>query len=147
MSKRDFIGGGKGFVLEDVGGSFQRLLEMETRYARARLHDAVDRTAFALQQRMKANAPVGPEAPHIKDDVTYKTRGQAAQVGFIDATEPAAPGNPASQADVALYNEYNPNQQPFMMPAAETEARDFMKRIEDAISLIEKDLSGGGGLL
>lgn len=147
MSKRDFIGGGKGFIIEDVGGSFRRFLDSEKTIARAYLYDAVEKTAFALSLRMSAEAPVGTDEPHIRDNVTYKRRGMTAQVGFIDATQAAGPDNPASLADVALYNEYHPNVQPFMRPAAEAEAKDFIRRVEDAIRRVERDLSGGGGLL
>jgi hypothetical protein len=147
MSKRDFIGGGRGFVIEDVGGGFQRLLNAEKTIARAYLYEAVEKSAFALARRMEADAPFGPDAPHIKERVTYKRRGMTAQVGYIEATEAAGPDNDASVADVALYNEYHPNQQPFMRPAAEAEAKDFIRRIEDAIRHVERDLAGGGGLL
>ncbi len=92
-------------------------------------------------------APVGPDAPHIKDAVTYKQRGQMALVGFLDATQPAAPNSEASMADVALFNEYVPNGQPFMRPAAEQEDADFRKRVTQAIQKMDRDLSGGGGLL
>lgn len=144
MSARTKIGGG--FEIEDVGGSFRRFLNETPRIARAYLADAVKKTAFALQSRMEADAPVGPDAPHIKESITYTTRGQSAQVGYIDATEAAGPGNDASLADVALFNEYSPNHQPFMRPAAEAEASDFVRRITAAVQQVERDLSGGGGL-
>ena len=144
MSRRTQIGGG--LVVEDVGGSFRRFLTETPRIARAYLHDAVEKTAFAMAGRMRSMAPVGPDAPHIKDAITYTTRGQAGQVGFLDATEAAGPDNEASLADVALYNEYRPNTQPFMRPAAELEARDFVRRITDAVRQVERDLGGGGGL-
>lgn len=147
MARTSVIGGGKGFVIEDVGGSFERFKRDAPKIARQYVYDAVERTAFGLQQRMKAMAPVGPDAPHIRDRVTYKRRGATAQVGFIDATEPAAPGSDASIADVALYNEYDPNKQPFMLPAAQLESRDFLKRMTDALQRVDRDLSGGGGLL
>jgi hypothetical protein len=146
MSRRDFIGGGKGIVIEDVGGSFARFLKEAPRVARAALHDAVEKTAFALQQRMKAMAPVGPDAPHIRDAITYKRRGQRADVGLLDATQPAGPGSNATLADVGLFNEYAPNSQPFMRSAAEQEDRDFVRRVTDAMRQVERDLSGGGGL-
>lgn len=147
MGKRDFIGGVKGgIVLEDVGGSFARFLKETPRLARAYIHDAVEKTAFSLAGRIRHLAPVGPDAPHIKEAVTYQRRGQSALVGYLDATQPAAPGSNASIADVALYNEYKPNSQPFMRPAAEAEDADFRKRVTQAIQRMERDLSGGGGL-
>lgn len=147
MSKRNFIGGGKGFVIEDVNGSFAKFLNDAPRVARAALHDAVEKTAFALAQRMRSMAPVGPDAPHIKDAITYKRRGQRADVGLLDATQPAAPGSDATMADVGLFNEYSPNRQPFMRPAAEQEDKDFVRRVSDAMKQVERDLSGGGGLM
>lgn len=147
MAKRDFIGGGKGIYIEDVGGSFAKFLKEAPRVARAHLHDAVEKTAFALTQRMKTNVEVGPDAPHIKDALTYKRRGQSAMVGLLDATQPSRPGSEASLADVGLYNEYSPNHQPFMRPSAEQEDKDFVRRVTDAMKQVERDLSGGGGLL
>ncbi len=146
MAKRDFIGGGKGFVIEDVGGSFAKFLREAPRVARAHLHDAVEKTALALQQRMRAMAPVGPDAPHIRDAISYLRRGQTAQVGLLEATQPAAPGSSATLAEVGLYNEYSPNKQPFMRPAADMEDRAFIRRVTDAVKQMERDLSGGGGL-
>ncbi len=146
MGRRDFIGGGSGIVLEDVGGSFARFLKECPKVAKAYIQDAVEKTAFALAQRMKTTAPVGPDAPHIRDAVTYRRRGQMAMVGFLDANQAAAPGSTATMPDVALFNEYAPNRQPFMRPAAEQEDRDFRKRVTAAIQRMERDLSGGGGL-
>lgn len=131
-------------MVEDVGGSFAQFLKRAPRETRAALHDAVEHTAFALQQRMKALAPVGPDAPHIRDAITYQRRGQRADIGLLNATEPAAPGSTASLADVGLYNEYNPNRQPFLRPAAEREDRDFVQRVRDAMRRVEQTLSIGG---
>ena len=135
--------------VEDVGGSFKRFLAAAPREARAYIHDAVEKTAFSLQQRMRALAPQGPEAPHIREAITYRRRGQRAEIGLLEdghGGEPAAPGSTATQAEVGLYNEYNPNAQPFMRPAAEAEDRDFTRRITDAMKQVERSLSGGGGL-
>jgi hypothetical protein len=147
MARGTFIGGGKGIVIEDVGGSFAKFLKDAPRIARAHLHDAVEKTAFSMAQRMKALAPVGPDAPHIRDAITYKRRGQRAEVGLLDATQAAAHGSDWSLADVGLFNEYSPNRQPFMLPAAEQEDKDFVRRVTDAMQKVERDLSGGGGLM
>jgi len=136
--------------VEDVGGSFKRFLKEAPREARAYIHDAVEKTAFSLQQRMKANVKVGPDAPHIRESISYKRRGQRAEIGLLDGQggeAQAAPGSSATQAEVGLYNEYNPNSQPFMRPAAEAENADFTRRIADAMKRVERDLSIGGGLL
>ncbi len=134
------------FVLEDVGGAFARFQREAPKVFRQLIYDALERSAFALAQRMKAAAPVGPDAPHIRDAVTWKRYGYVAQIGYIDATEPAGPTNTASIAQVALFNEYRPNEQPFMRPSAELELKDFQKRMEKALGDAERSLSGGGGL-
>jgi len=133
--------------LVDVNGSFAKFLREAPKVMRQCLYDALDKTAFAVGQRMRTKAPVGPDAPHIRDYVTQKRRGLTAQVGYIDATQPAGPGNTATIAEVALFNEYMPNKQPFMKPAAREEEGNFLKRMKSAIGQVERDLSGGGGLL
>lgn len=143
MSARDRIT----VSLEDVGGAYARFLREAPKVFRQCLIDAVDRTAFAAAQRMRAMAPVGPDAPHIRDFITTKRRGLVAQVGYIDATQSAGPNNDATIAEVALYNEYRPNAQPFMRPAAEGESKDFVRRVQAACGQAERSLSGGGGLL
>jgi hypothetical protein len=135
--------------LEDVGGSFKRFLAAAPREARAYIHDAVEKTAFSLQQRMKALAPMGEDAPHIRDVISYKRRGQRAEIGLLEDAgggDQAAPGSTATNAEVGLYNEYNPNNQAFLRPAAEAENQDFTRRISDAMKQVERSLSGGGGL-
>jgi hypothetical protein len=47
-------------MIQDVGGSFKRFLEQAPEEARMLINDAVEKTAFSMQQRMKANAPSGP---------------------------------------------------------------------------------------
>jgi len=131
----------------DVGGSFRRFIDHAPKEYRRLISGEVKTTAFALQQRMKAKAPVGPDAPHIRDFVTHDVRGLTARVGFIDATDAAAPSSDASIGDVAAYNEWNPNKQPFIKVSAEAEAPDFVRRVTSAIGQAERILSGGGGLL
>jgi hypothetical protein len=141
MSKKQII------EIEDVGGRFAALYAASSKSARAHLADAVRKSVFALEHRMTARSPVGPDAPHIKENITSKSRGMFGQAGLIDAGQPAAPGSTASLADVGLYNEYKPNDQPFMRPSAEAETKDHVRRCTDAIRQMERDLSGGGGLL
>lgn len=136
--------------LEDVGGSFRAFLKNAPRETRAYVHDAVEKTAFAMCRRMEHLAPVGPDSPHIKDALTYKRRGQRAEIGLLDATQQASPGSSASLADVGLFNEYSPNKQAFMRPAAESENVPFTRRVTAAMQAVEKALTvsgGGGGLL
>ncbi len=134
-------------IVEDVGGSFARFRSESPKVFRQVLYDALERSGFALEQRMRAAAPVGPDAPHIRDYITSKRYGYVEQVGYIDATDQAGPNNTASIAEVALYNEYHPNLQPFMRPSAELELKDFKSRMEKALGDVERSLSGGGGLL
>ncbi len=132
------------FVLEDVGGAFARFQREAPKVFRQLIYDALERSAFALAQRMRAAAPVGPEAPYMRDFITTKRYGYVAQIGYIDVTELDNSG--ASIANVALFNEYRPNEQPFMRPSAELELKDFQKRMEKALGDAERSLSGGGGL-
>jgi hypothetical protein len=124
--------------VEDAGGSFRRLINESPKVARELLQDALDKTAFSLAQRMRSKAPVGPDAPHIKDHVTTAGRGLSRSVGYINATTAAGPVNKHSIASVALFNEYMPNQQPFMRPAAEAEGPDFAKRVTQAMQQLER---------
>jgi hypothetical protein len=144
-------------MIQDVGGSFKRFLEQAPEEARMLLNDAVEKTAFSMQQRMKANAPSGPNDPHIKETISYKRTGQklkgnrfGAEIGLLDgrggddAADSRGGSSPATQAEVGLYNEYKPNGQPFMRPAAEAENRDFTRRVTDALKQVERKLSVGG---
>lgn len=130
-------------VLEDVGGSFRKFLRTAEPTLKKHVESRVDKTAQAMVNRMKAMAPFGPEAPHIRDAITYVRRGKMAEIGFINATQPAGPGSTATIVDVAMYNEYSPNQQPFMRPAAEQSDGEFQRNITDAIQAMERELSTG----
>jgi hypothetical protein len=133
MGKRDIIGGA---YIEDVGGSFARMVNNAPKEARKRLGNAVLVTADKLRSRIAATAPVGPEAPHLRDTVTFYHRGLNANVGYLKADfggDAAADDSDTTIAEVALYNEYEPNNQPFMKPAAEAEERAFAARAADAL--------------
>jgi hypothetical protein len=132
-----------GMELIDVGGSFKKFLRTAAPTIRKNAEQAIDKTGQSLVQRMRSMAPVGPDAPHIRDAITYRRRGTLVEVGLLDAGQPAGPGSNATMADVALYNEYNPNQQPFMRPAAEQEDRAFVNRVTDAVKQAERNLSIG----
>jgi hypothetical protein len=133
-----------GVEIVDVDGRFRRLVKQAAPMTRKFLAAAVKETAAALARRIARGAPVGPDAPHIHDAVTFTARGLTGKAGFIErANEQAAPGNPATQGDVALFNEYTPNRQPFMLPAAEVEAPDYARRARTALEQVERALSGG----
>jgi hypothetical protein len=157
VSRRDFIGGQRhGILLEDVNGSFARLIDNGPKEARKLVQAAVKSTCFALERRMATSAPVGPDSPHLREAVSHKVHGLNGRVGYIegqggdDASRADAPtwnGMVMTNAWVALFNEYNPNRQPWMKPSAERESSDFVKRVADAMGQVERNLSGGGGLL
>jgi len=156
MSRRDFIGGGGGYELVDANGSFRRFLQNAPKEMRKEIQHAVTMTSSALRNRMSVAAPVGPDAPHLKEAVSFVVRGLVGKVGYIEgqggddpsgSTTATWKGMEMTNAWVALFNEYRPNKQPFMKPSAEKEAPDFIKRMTQAITQAERNLSGGGGLL
>lgn len=146
MSARDRIGGGDGIEVVDVNGSFARFLKNAPKECRERVSAAVLVTAHKLAQRMGSVAPVGPDAPHIANTVTFKHRGLTATVGYLAEDfggDEAGDGSTATIAEVALYNEYRPNQQPFMRPSAEAESSDFVRRMAAAVASMERALGNG----
>jgi hypothetical protein len=128
----------------DQNGSFARFLKNAPKEVKAALSDAVKKTSFALERRMMASAPVGPAGEgltpeqHIKPDITHRARDLSGWAGIKDDPD---------QATVMLFNEYQPNEQAFMMPAAKAEADNFQKLATAALKQVERDMSGGGGLL
>lgn len=128
-----------GVTIEDVGGSFAKFIKTAPAAVKLDLQHAVRLSAFAVGQRMKALAPVGPDAPHIREDVEVKMgRGLTARVGYFGGT-----GDASDQPHIALYNEFRPNKRPFMRPAAQNEAGDFTRRVTDALKRSERALSVG----
>lgn len=121
-------------VLEDVGGSFAAFKRAAPKVFREAMIEAVKKTTFAVNQRLHATAPVGPDAPHIKDDMTMVMRGLTGRAGIFDNDE---------QAHVALFNEYSPNHQPFMRAAADDEADEFLKRATRAMQQATMSLTSG----
>lgn len=118
----------------DVGGSFARFLKTAPETVREEMARAVKSTTAALARRMVAFAPVGPEssAPHIRDEMEAQSKGLVGMAGIIDNDE---------QAHVALYNEFTPNRQPFMRPAAEATSGDLKQQITKALRAAEQRLS------
>jgi hypothetical protein len=128
--------------VEDVGGSFKRLISQAPKQARRFLSTAVFSTAAAIQTTMEATAPFGPEgqgatpSDHIKLDIEHRGRhgGLSARVGVFDDE---------GQVAVATYNEYAPNEQPFMKPAAVNESGAFVARAVKALQQCARVLSQG----
>ena len=121
--------------LEDVDGGWDRFIKTAPNLVKTLLSDAVGKTTFAVLQRLKASAPVGPEAPHMRDALSAKLPKRDAltgRAGIFDNDE---------EAHVALFNEYAPNHQPFMRSSADAEAGEFSRRASAALSQVERQLS------
>lgn len=119
-------------TLEDVGGRFALFVRQGPAVYRKAVLPTVQATAFEVRARMRRGAPVGPDAPHIRDDVEVDVSELTALVGYITKPE---------QAAVALYNEYRPNKQPFMRAALEDEADEFRRAVTKALHHAERALS------
>lgn len=129
--------------IEDVGGRFKSLYARSRTEVRKYVAAAVAKTAEHLADEMFDNAPPRSDAPpHVKDDIDYESRGLSGKAGILRGNEPSG-SEGTTQGEVALFNEYAPNKQPFMRPAAATEQPLFVKRVSDALVLVEKALGGG----
>jgi hypothetical protein len=125
---------------------FDRFLRQAPSEFRTALSACVRKAAEDIADRMEAFAPVGPDAPHIKDEIKVRgARGKqlTARIGYFDQT-PSSERGKATQPMVALFNEYAPNDQAFMRPAANAEADTFAKRATDAIRAAERNLKVSG---
>jgi hypothetical protein len=137
------------FEVEDVGGHFERFLAECPKMVWEELRYAVNETASGVRYRMRANAPVGPDAPHIAQDIEASKARHKKKTGTVSAVvgywtpKQAGPNNQSTQAEVALYNEYKPNAQPFMRPAAEAEASEFAGSVRDALKRIAGNFTVG----
>lgn len=130
--------------IEDVGRRFERLFKVGPKVFRAELAKAVSKTTIHLADEMFDTAPPRSDAPpHVKDAIDYETRGLTGKAGILKGDEPAGGGEGTTQGMVAVFNEYAPNAQPFMRPAAEKEHPQFVKRAAAALGRGEKLLSGG----
>jgi hypothetical protein len=128
-----------GATLEDADGSFGRFIANAPKECKELLKSAVQSTTFAVLQRMQATVPVGPDAPHIKEDLAYAVRGLNGRAGILKGT------GEGDSAHIALYNEYIPNKQPFMRPAAKAEEGAFVRRTLEALGQLERRLGSGTG--
>lgn len=129
--------------IEDVGGRFASLDKRAMKSLRKHLGAAVAKTTAHVADEMFDNAPPRSEVPpHVKDAIDYVVRGLVGRAGILHGEEPA--GNDATQGEVAVFNEFSPNKQPFMRPAAEKEVPLYRKRAEDALGKMERELAVGG---
>jgi hypothetical protein len=126
----------------DVGGSFARMCREAPKIARKELGVAVQKATINVSDEMYDRAPARSEAPpHIKDAIDWKTSGLSGRAGILDGEAPS--GTDASMGEVALYNEYSPNEQPFMLPAANASAKKFEAEARKALDRIESALGSG----
>jgi hypothetical protein len=139
-----------GVVLED-DGSFKRFIRKAPGEARRAMLQAITATAGGVKTSVKSRAPVGPDAPHIKDDVDVRLGKESARtiwakVGYL-SEKPAGGSDPdATQPAVAFWQEYgrgSGKRRPtrFMLPAAEGETGAFLSRMIKALRDAERRLA------
>jgi hypothetical protein len=130
--------------LTDLNGSFKRFYTQAPKVVRAALRDAIAKAADRLSDEMYDGAPPRSDvAPHIKDAIGVKQTGLVARVGILDGEAPS--GTEATMGEVALYNEYGPNQDnTFMLPAAWATERPLEAFARKALAKVEAELSVGG---
>jgi hypothetical protein len=128
----------------DVNGSFRRLYTKAPKLVREALKTAIAKAADRLSDEMYDGAPPRSEfAPHVKDAIDAKQIGLSARVGILDGDAPS--GTEATMGEVALYNEYGPNQdRAFLLPAAWATERPLEAFARKALEKVEAELSIGG---
>lgn len=112
-------------------GALQKALREAPAAIRAELESAVEQTAFAIAQRMRATVP----------------RQTGLLVGQIDSFRKGLSGRVTIGVDGFYwhYLEYGTvriTAKPFIRPAVELEAIVFEQRLRDAARNIDRDLSG-----
>jgi hypothetical protein len=141
-----------GVHIED-DGSFRRFIRRAPLEARRAMLEAITATASGVKNRVQSRAPVGPDAPHIKDDVDVRL-GKAsartiwAKVGYL-SEKPAGGSDPdATQPAVAFWQEYGRhgktgNRRPtrFMFSSAEDETDNYRGRVIRALRDAERRLA------
>jgi hypothetical protein len=113
----------------DVNGSFARFLKNAPIEMRKQAIRGAQKSRESIARRMFELAPVGPDAPHMRDAI--EVRGT--QVGIFDP----------EQAAVALYNEYSPNHQPFMGISVRDEEHGFKANVTKGLQDAARNLSIG----
>lgn len=129
--------------LVDVGGTFKTFVTEAPKLTRKLLGTAVFVTSRRVLGSMESGAPKGPDdqgltpGEHIKFDLDENWRASkplSARVGILDDPE---------QALVALWNEYSPDEQPFMVPAALANESLFQAEAAAALQRLEKQFAQG----
>jgi hypothetical protein len=121
--------------IEDIGGSFAKMLRDAPKLCRAYLSRAVTDTTLAVRDRMEKGVPVDEGDLYEAIDVQVpKKTGLMGRAGVFNNPE---------LVSRALFNEYIPNKQPFMRPAALDESSAFEKRARRALAQLEAALGSG----
>jgi hypothetical protein len=139
-----------GVTVED-DGSFKRFIRKAPGEARRAMLQAITSTAGGVKTGVKSRAPVGPDAPHIKDDVDVRIGKESARtiwakVGYL-SEKPAGGTDPdATQPAVAFWQEYGRgrgSKRPtrFMFPSAEGETGAYLSRMVRALRDAERRLA------
>jgi hypothetical protein len=106
---------------------WERFVKRAEPEMRSQCISAAQKSRQNVARRMYELAPVGPDAPHMRDFIEIR----GTRVGIFDE----------EQAHVALYNEYRPNVQPFATPAVREEESRFVQDQVRACRSVERALS------
>jgi hypothetical protein len=128
--------------------AFQKLPDV----SQQRLGQAVQQTAFAVLQKARSLVRIRTGALEGKLDYSFSDKTGTASVGIAKGgvDTPAGYEVPAYIGHLVEFGHGGPHPadpHPFMIPAAESEQDNFLKRCQDAGKQMERDLSSGGGLL
>jgi hypothetical protein len=118
--------------LVDVDGSFKRFITNAPKKMQAAAASVVTHAGQEVLDRMRSLAPVltGDMRGALSMDADGKS---SVRVGVLTNPE---------QAAVALYNEYTPNQQPFMRPALEAESTAYVSQMKRVLAQAAAKLEG-----
>jgi hypothetical protein len=124
----------------DVNGSFARFSSRAPKAMRAELKKLVTRIANRVSDEMYDKAPPRSEVPpHVRDAIDVKQVGLTARVGILDGEGDS--GTDATMGEVALFNEYSPNRQPFVRPAAVASERPAAEYASKTLAAVERELA------
>jgi hypothetical protein len=133
----------------DDDGSFKRFIKNAPQEARRAMFRAITTTAGGVKTHVSSRAPVGPYAPHIKDDVDIRLSKDSARtiwakVGYLSKLPAGGTDPDATQPSVAFWQEYGTKNQRgvhFMFRSSESEERDYVSRMVKALRDAERRLA------
>ena len=141
----------RGVAVEIVDdGSFRRFIKNGGPIMRQFVMAAIADTSKATKGKVSTAAPVGPYAPHIKDDVTVRLskddgRTLWGKIGYLTKAPAGGTDPNATQPEVALWQEYGTKRgtkkNKFMWRSAESEVGDYRGRMIRALQAAERKLS------